>query len=70
MTSCCCTKYLFNKEPVFGVCRQAHEKHSYFKVFGTPTMVFLDGDKEIGRVRGYVDAETFSATLNEIKSSL
>jgi thiol:disulfide interchange protein DsbD len=41
-----------------------------FKVFGTPTMVFLDGDKEIGRVRGYVDAETFSATLNEIKSSL
>jgi thioredoxin-related protein len=38
-----------------------------FDVWGTPTMVFLDGDMEIRRVRGYMDAETFSATLNEIK---
>jgi thioredoxin-related protein len=41
-----------------------------FEVYGTPTMVFLDGDQEIGRVIGFVDAESFSATLNEMKSKL
>lgn len=42
-----------------------------FKVRGTPTMVFLDGEaNEIGRTRGYADAETFAATLAEMKSGL
>jgi hypothetical protein len=41
-----------------------------FNVRGTPTMVFLDGDREIERIMGYVDVESFSATLKNIKSSL
>jgi thioredoxin-related protein len=41
-----------------------------FKVYGTPTMVFLDpsGD-EIERIRGFMDAESFASALDEIKSN-
>ncbi len=41
-----------------------------FNVYGTPTMVFLDpsGD-EIERIRGFMDAESFAASLDEIKSN-
>ncbi len=40
-----------------------------FKVYGTPTMVFLDsGGDEIYRIRGFVDAESFAAALDEIKN--
>lgn len=38
-----------------------------FNVRGTPTMVFLDeGGNEIDRIRGFVDAETFTQRLYEI----
>jgi thiol:disulfide interchange protein DsbD len=39
-----------------------------FKVYGTPTMVFLDpsGD-EIERIRGFMDAESFAASLDGVK---
>lgn len=34
---------------------------SKYKVFGTPTIVFLDANqKEIGRIDGYVNADEFS----------
>lgn len=36
-----------------------------FRVYGTPTMVFLDpGGGEIDRIRGFVDSETFVAAMN------
>ena len=36
-----------------------------YKVFGTPTAIFLDSNqKEIGKIEGYVDANEF---LNELK---
>jgi len=38
-----------------------------FKVYGTPTMVFLEpGGDEIYRIRGFMDAKSFAATLDEI----
>ncbi len=42
---------------------------SDYKVRGTPTLIFLDDElKEIERIPGYVDAETFVSILNKIKS--
>jgi len=39
-----------------------------FKVWGTPTMVFLDGEgREIKRIRGFVDSETFANALDGVK---
>ncbi len=41
-----------------------------FNIWGTPTMVFLDETgNEIDRIRGFVDAETFTHTLEKIKES-
>ncbi|MEE8358533.1 MAG: thioredoxin fold domain-containing protein [Candidatus Hydrothermarchaeales archaeon] len=41
-----------------------------YKVRGTPTLIFLDDElKEIERIPGYVDAETFVTILNKIKSN-
>jgi thiol:disulfide interchange protein DsbD len=42
-----------------------------FNVYGTPTMVFLNRDGvEIGRIRGFVDAETFASKLDETKEKM
>lgn len=41
-----------------------------YKVRGTPTLIFLDDElKEIERIPGYVDADTFVSLLNKIKSN-
>ncbi len=41
-----------------------------YKVRGTPTLIFLDEKlKEIERIPGFVDAETFVSILNKIKSN-
>lgn len=38
-----------------------------YKVFGTPTIIFLDSNqKEIGKIEGYVDANEFLNTLKGI----
>ena len=38
-----------------------------YKVFGTPTIIFLDSNqKEIGKIEGYVDANEFLNTLKRI----
>ncbi len=38
-----------------------------FRIFSTPTEIFLDpSGKEIKRIPGYTDAETFLSTINEI----
>ena len=38
-----------------------------YKVFGTPTMQFLDSKgSEIGRIEGYVESTEFLSTLKEI----
>lgn len=43
---------------------------SDYKVRGTPTLIFLDDElKEIERIPGYVDADTFVSILNKIKSN-
>ena len=40
---------------------------SKYKVFGTPTVIFLDSNqKEIGKVEGFVDANEFLNTLKGI----
>lgn len=49
------------------VDRQKKETRD-FKVFGTPTMVFLDQNgTEIKRIPGYVDTETFLRIIKSIK---
>ena len=38
-----------------------------YKVFGTPTIIFLDSNlKEVGKIDGYVDANEFLNTLKGI----
>ena len=40
---------------------------SKYKVFGTPTVIFLDSNqKEMGKVEGFVDANEFLNTLKGI----
>ncbi len=42
-----------------------------FRVYGTPTMVFLGPDgAEIGRIRGFEDTQVFAAALDEMKELL
>jgi thiol:disulfide interchange protein DsbD len=39
-----------------------------FKIFGTPTMIFLDEKgREIRRIRGYSDLKTFKVALSSVK---
>jgi thioredoxin-related protein len=53
--------------PVSIEVNQQKDVTNRFRIYGTPTMVFLRGDGiEVERIRGFVDARTFVAALDGI----